>query len=297
MRRLPPLPAIEAFVAVARLGSVKAAAESLSLSSPALSRRLGSLERFVGQPLFERRHQALAITLEGERLLSRIAPVLESLAAALERPTAGGEVMRLTLGVQPLYATQRLMPRLSALRAAHPELHIDLDTAPHALSRLNEGLDAWIGLQVEPDPSLYARRLDSNRLVAIASRDKAARLRAPGALADDTLLVHRDMAGTFDLWREAAGHPELEPAAVDHLDSGQLMLDAAAGGLGVAVMLDSQIEAAADDRLVPLWGVSTPSPYNYWFVARRSAMSRRPVRLFHDWLFETLGEAEERRAA
>ena len=39
MRRLPPLTAIEAFVQVARLGSVKAAAEALSLSSPALTRR------------------------------------------------------------------------------------------------------------------------------------------------------------------------------------------------------------------------------------------------------------------
>ena len=40
MRRLPPLTAIEAFVAVARLGSIKAAAQELSLSAPALSRRV-----------------------------------------------------------------------------------------------------------------------------------------------------------------------------------------------------------------------------------------------------------------
>ena len=59
MRRLPPLTAIEAFVQVARLGSVKAAAEALALSSPALSRRIQALERFVGHPLFERRHQAV----------------------------------------------------------------------------------------------------------------------------------------------------------------------------------------------------------------------------------------------
>ena len=61
MRRLPPLTAVEAFVQVARLGSVKAAAEELALSSPALSRRIQSLERFVGRPLFERRHQAMIL--------------------------------------------------------------------------------------------------------------------------------------------------------------------------------------------------------------------------------------------
>ena len=52
MRRLPPLTAIEAFVQVARLGSIKAAAEALALSSPALTRRVQALERHVDQPMF-----------------------------------------------------------------------------------------------------------------------------------------------------------------------------------------------------------------------------------------------------
>ena len=73
MRRLPPLTAIEAFVQVARLGSVKAAAEALALSSPALSRRIQALERFVGHPLFERRHQAVHLNPDGERLMARSA--------------------------------------------------------------------------------------------------------------------------------------------------------------------------------------------------------------------------------
>ena len=65
MRRLPPLTAIEAFVQVARLGSLKAAAEALALSSPALTRRIQALERFVGHPLFERLGRGL------ERALAR----------------------------------------------------------------------------------------------------------------------------------------------------------------------------------------------------------------------------------
>jgi LysR family transcriptional regulator, glycine cleavage system transcriptional activator len=52
MRRLPPLTAIEAFVQVARLGSIKAASAELALSAPALSRRVQALERFIGRPLF-----------------------------------------------------------------------------------------------------------------------------------------------------------------------------------------------------------------------------------------------------
>ena len=57
MRRLPPLTALEAFIQVARTGSVKAAAAELALSTPALSRRVQALERYLGMTLFERRHQ------------------------------------------------------------------------------------------------------------------------------------------------------------------------------------------------------------------------------------------------
>ena len=65
MRRLPPLTAIEAFVQVARLGSVKAAADELSLSSPALSRRIQNLENFLDRKLFDRRHHAMVLTGAG----------------------------------------------------------------------------------------------------------------------------------------------------------------------------------------------------------------------------------------
>ena len=85
MKRLPPLTAVEAFVQVARLGSVKAAAESLALSSPALSRRVQALERYVGHPLFERRHQAVQLNPDGERLLAEIGPALDALGLAMER--------------------------------------------------------------------------------------------------------------------------------------------------------------------------------------------------------------------
>ena len=83
MRRLPPLTAIEAFVQVARTGSIKAASQELALSPPALSRRIQALERFIGRPLFERRHQAVVLNADGDRLLQQIAPALEALSEEL----------------------------------------------------------------------------------------------------------------------------------------------------------------------------------------------------------------------
>ena len=291
MRRLPPLTAVEAFVQVARLGSVKAAAEALALSSPALSRRVQALEKHVGHPLFERRHQGVHLNADGERLLREIAPSLDALALAMERAGGSGELMRLRLGVLPLFASQRLMPQLGELRAQHPGLHIDIDTGAHGLARLEEGLDAAITITTEIDPNLYSRRIDSNCVVAIGSRDLG--LTHPGQLAGATIFLHRDLPDTFDYWREAVGLPDLQPGAIDHFDSGQLILDAAAQGLGVAFMLESHLKESHDERLVQLFDIKVESPYSYWFACRRSALSRRPVKLFHDWLFEMVEQRDD----
>ena len=291
MRRLPPLTAIEAFVQVARLGSVKAAAEALALSSPALTRRIQALERFVGHPLFERRHQAVHLNAEGEQLLAEIAPPLDALALAVERALGGPELSRLRLGVLPLFASQRLIPHLPKLRALHPELHIDIDTGAHGLVRLDEGLDAAIAIASEIDPHLYARRIETDRVVAIGSRSLAEGPEAithPSQLSRATIFLHRDLPDTWDYWREAIGMPDLQPGAIDHFDSGQLILEAAAQGLGVAFMLESHLNASHDDRLVQLFDIAVESPYSYWFACRRSSLKRRPVKLFHDWLFDEL---------
>ena len=292
MRRLPPLGAIEAFVQVARLGSVKAAAEELSLSPPALSRRVQALELFIGRPLFERRHQAMALNADGERLLGLFAPVMDQLSDAVEAMTSGAELLRLRLGVLPLYASQRLFPRLGELRRAHPELHLDIDTASHGVARLGDGLDAAIILAREVDPALHAERLDRNAVYVIGARALAEgpdAITRPRQLSRLTALVHREMTEAFDAWRELAGVADVEPLAIDYFDSGPLMLEAAAQGLGVAFMHESHFVDANDPRLVRLFDVVVESPYSYWFVCRPRALQQRPVRMFRDWLVEALG--------
>lgn len=291
MRRLPPLTAIEAFVQVARLGSIKAAAEELALSSPALSRRVQTLERFIGQPLFERRHQAMVLNFPGEQLLARIAPALDALAIAVEATTGVGEVLRLRFSTPPLFASQRILPHLQDLRTRHPELHLDIDTQAHAVARLGEGIDAAVVLAREIDPAYYSRKLVHGRIAAIGARtpvEGTDPLREPSDIARATILIHRNMPELFSDWRHAVGLPDLEPAAIDHFDSGPLMLEAAAQGLGVAFLHEEHLQLANDDRLVTLFSDDVDSSYDYWFVSRRTALSTRAVRIFHDWLVETL---------
>mgnify|MGYP003665438978 FL=1 len=287
IRRLPPLRALEAFARTVRLGSARAAADELGLSPSALSRRIGNLESFVGKKLFTRARQSMQLTDEGQAFYESVNPHLEALARAVESQSENLSLLRLRLGVLPLFGSQRLFPRLSELRASHPLLHIDIDTGPHIEDRVGDTLDAGIILSRGPASGLHAVRLDYNRVHAIANRAIA---EAVGTepdrelLSKQTFLIHQELPASFEAWKAALSLHDLEPAAIDHYDSGQLMLAAAAQGLGIAIMHDDHLRRAGDARLTNLYGVEVESPYSYWFVCRPTALEERPVRIFHDWL-------------
>ncbi len=287
LRRLPPLRALEAFMRTVRLGSARAAAEELGLSPSALSRRIANLEEFTGKKLFTRAKQAMALTDEGQAFHEAVAPHLESLAMAIENQSENMSLLRLRLGVLPLFGSQRLFPRLGELRKRHPLLHIDIDTGPHLDDRVGDTLDAAITLSKGPDTAFHAVRLDYNMVHAICDRETAKSLGPEpdmDKLAKQTFLIHNELPASFAAWKQALGIEKMEPAAIDHYDSGQLMLEAAAQGLGIAIMHDDHMRRAADNRLAHLWERDIESPYSYWFICKPQSLESRPVRLFHDWL-------------
>jgi DNA-binding transcriptional LysR family regulator len=278
---------LEAFVRIVRLGSAKAAANELGLSPSALSRRVGALEEFTGKRLFTRQHQAMKLTDEGQAFYDVVEPKLEDLALAVESQVESSAVLRLHLGVPALFGSQRLFPRLPELRKLHPRLHIDIDSGAHLEDRVGDTLDCAIILAKQPEPAFHALRLDHNRVFAFTSQALAAELGPrpdTAALSKQTFLIHNDLPESFDAWKKALGLPKLEPAAIDHFDSGPLILEAAAQGLGIAIMHDDHYERAQDDRLARLFDVEVESPYSYWFVCRPRDLESRPVRIFHDWL-------------
>ncbi len=289
IRRLPPLRSLEAFIRVVRAGSAKTAAAELALSPSALSRRLGALEDFVAKPLFERKHQALKLTEEGQQLYDAVAPLIDEMADRVDRLIDTGKVMRLRLGVLPLFGSQRLFPRLGELRKLHPQLHIDIDSGHAAETKLGDTIDAAIVLSEGPDASLHSVRLDHNRVHAITSVALAEELGDRpdiAKLSKQTFLVHNDLPMSFEAWKKALHLEKLEPAAIDHFDSGQLILEAAAQGLGIAIMHDDHYTRSHDSRLARLYDIDVDSPYSYWFVCRPRALQSRPVRLFHEWMLK-----------
>ena len=287
-RRLPPLRALEAFVRIVRLGSARAAAEELALSPSALSRRVANLEEFIGKKLFTRAHQAMQLTDDGRAFYDAVSPHLEALATAVEDQSENLTLWRLHLGVLPLFGSQRLFPRLAELRKLHPRLHIDMDTGPHLETRVGDTLDCAILLVREPEPSFHSFRLDHNRVYAICARELTEEIgEEPSieALSRQTFLVHQEMPDSFGAWKNAVGLGALEPTAIDHFDSGQLLLEAAAQGLGIAIMHDDHFRRAGDKRLALLYPEhEVESPYSYWFVCRPKALETRPVRIFYEWL-------------
>ena len=63
-----------------------------------------------------------------------------------------------------------------------------------------------------------------------------------------------------------------------------MLLEAAAQGLGIAIMHDDHFARTHDERIARLYDIEVASPYSYWFVCRPRALLSRPVRLFHEWL-------------
>ena len=135
----------------------------------------------------------------------------------------------------------------------------------------------------------------ARRVVASADRYEDAeaivnRLVDDGFPVEHLVIVGRDLryveqvTGHLNAWKAALGLQALQPNAIDHYDSGQLILEAAAQGLGIAVMHDDHLKRNNDPRLAKLYDVEIKSPYSYWFVCRKIDLESRPVRIFHDWL-------------
>ncbi|KAJ8136954.1 hypothetical protein OY671_009833, partial [Metschnikowia pulcherrima] len=164
--------------------------------------------------------------------------------------------------------------------------HVGRASAHAAETKRGYIIDAAIVSSEGPDGTLHSVRLDHNRVHAITSKESAAESgERPdiAKLSKQTFSVHNDSPASFEAWKRALHLERSEPAAVDHFDSGQLILEAAAQGLGIAIMHDDHYNRSHDPRLAQLYNIEVDSPYSYWFVCRPRASQSRPVRSFHDW--------------
>lgn len=143
-RELPPLNALRAFEAVARLHSVSRAATELHVTHGAVSRQLRVLDEALGRPLFMRQGRGLVLTEAGEQLHNGSGAAFEQLRdtwASLRRRDAQAPFV---LGCASSLLARWLIPRLERLAQDLPELNLHLSAQESSLAPELGKLDALL---------------------------------------------------------------------------------------------------------------------------------------------------------
>lgn len=275
---LPPMESLTALLAAARTGSFSAAAEALGLTHGAVSRRVQSLEAWLGAALFERHGRGVRLTATGEHFAREVEKVLDVVAGVAADIRADRHAAKLRISVLPSFARLWLVPRLGALQAACKGSQIRL-LVEHRVTRLDEDADLavrygrgrWTGVE---STLLFAERAFAVAAPHIAG---ALRRRTPGAVLDQ-LLLHDSDSSLWRDWCEASGTPYRPRGGERRFDDYDLLVAAAEGGLGVAIARWPLVEdALASGRLVRLPGAEF-IPAKAHYVVTRHGESRRSVR-------------------
>lgn len=294
-RDLPPLNALRAFEAVARLGSVSQAAEQLHVTHGAVSRQLKLLEEHWGVSLFSKDGRGLKLTDAGIRLRDVSAEAFDKLRAVSAELSQGSADAPFVLGCSGSLLARWFIPRLGRLNAELPDLRLHLSAGEGDLDPRRPGLDALLVFAEPPWPAdMQVLELTRERIGPVLSphfvRFDELQQAPAQALLGEPLLHTTSRPQAWPSW---AQHNGIDPQALrlgqgfEHL---YYLLEAAAAGLGVAIAPQPLV---ADDlragRLAAPWGFSeTPAQLALW-VPRRAADGR--ARQLAQWLREELNSA------
>ena len=122
----PPLNALRAFEAAARLGAFTMAADELCVTPGAVAQQIKNLEDWTGAPLFERKAQGVALTRLGAEVARDMTLAFDQIGAASQRLRLGGRPAEVRIAALPAMAQLWLSPRLPAIREAAPDIAISV---------------------------------------------------------------------------------------------------------------------------------------------------------------------------
>jgi len=238
-RPLPPLNALRAFEAAARLGSFKAAAAELHVTHGAVSQHVRLLEEWLGAPLFERHNRRVTLTPAARAYLAEIGPAFEQVASATARyGCIGGASPRvLRVNVPATFALRWLVPRLASFQKQHPGVEVGLETSNEPVEALQDAFD--IIIRGGPDTfygySMHSFLSEERLPVCSPALLDQLPLRPPRDLIHHTLLHTSSLPRLCTDWLAKAGVADLKPATTLTLDHFYLTLQAALDGIGVAM--------------------------------------------------------------
>ncbi len=286
---LPPLTALRAFEAAARLGRMSAAADELSVTPGAISRQVRQLEQHLGVPLFDGTKARPTLTPAARMLQPVLTTAFAHIADTVREISDEGRGP-LDVTCFSTFTVKWLIPRLFDFQARHPGIDVRLRTTDTGSDADREHCDLLITAEeANGVQDAAAQRLFPECLGPVLSPELARRvaLHRPVDLAGQPLLHTRTRRNAWAMWAAAAGAPvptllsaPLPPGS--EFEHYYFTLEAAVRGLGIAV---APWHLVTDDvrsgrLLAPLGFVAS----GYDYVLRRRAISHPRMDVFCMWL-------------
>jgi LysR family glycine cleavage system transcriptional activator len=296
-RSLPPLTALRAFEAAARLLSFTKAARELHVTPAAVSHQIRGLEEYLGVTLFRRTTRRLVLTEQGALAAEHVSEGFGRIARGVDLLRASGDGGLLTVGTTPSFATRWLLPRLGRFTRRYPDIQLRLRANTGPVDFDSDEVDVAIRFGGGGTEGLRAVALFGECIAPLASPSLARQrpLRRPSDLARVPLLHDASMrrAGRRTGWSEwfrAAEVANVDSGTGLHFDDGHLVLQAAALGRGVALgRLAYAVEDLAAHRLRVPFGPVLRMDLRYHLLVPEGRATEPAITAFCSWL---AGEAE-----
>lgn len=220
------IPDLRAFSELARTGGFNRAAESLAITSSALSRRIAKLEAAVGGDLVARSTRGMALTVLGRKLLARAEPLLSALdesvgeAARIARGLEG----QVVLGCISSMGYSLVPDAIAAFRAEHPDVRVSLRDAdgPQVMAALQaQEVEFAITTYAEKPREVVTQAIATDPFVVVCSPSHPiASLRGLSwqQLAEHRLVGFRSSSSSRRVLDTALAAHELELGWFDEVD-------------------------------------------------------------------------------
>lgn len=287
----PTLRQLATFVAVARAGSTRAAAEKVARSQSAASAALAELESVLGARLFDRVGRRLVLNEQGRALLPRAVNLLEQ-AGEIRRLFAVADPGTLHVAASFTVGEYLLPPLIARWKQGHPDVRLRLDIANtravlDAVAALEVDVGFIEGARTHPDLDVVHWRDDELVVVAAAGHARAAGRVDRAWLREAPWILREPGSGT----REAADRwlvPGLGRFRIEmELGSNEAVKRAVAAGQGVGLLsVHAVAESIAAGVLVRL---QTPLPRMQRALAIVTHRERRPGRALAGFLAHCQG--------
>ena len=238
----PPLNALRAFEAAARLGGFLAAAEELGVTPGAVSQHIKSLESWVGAPLFERRAQGVGLTALGLGVSGDFGVAFDALGAAVRQLKAGSVQQSIAIAALPSVAQLWLAPRMPALRAALPGIEFSITALETRPNLAREMFDLCLFIDVA-NGGAQETVLMQDLLTPVCAPELAVRLATPADLAHETWIFDGTWGGDWAVWARQILPDMTVKSGPAHSLYSVAMADAESGG-GVLIGHSCLVEHA-----------------------------------------------------